>query len=44
MFDPHTCHSYYYYTRIANESPGIGTSTATAGFLLTPIEEMNLYK
>jgi len=44
VFGPHTRHSYYYYTQIANQSPGIGTSTATEGFLQTPIEEINLYK
>ena len=42
MFDSHTGHSEYYYTRIANESLGIGTSPATEGFLPTLIEEMNL--
>ena len=44
MFNAHTRHSYYYYTRIANQSPGIGTTTATEGFLPTPIDEINLYK
>ena len=44
LFDPHTRHSYYYCTRIANQSPGIGTSSATEGFQPTSIELMILYR
>jgi len=44
VFDPHTSYKYYYDTRIAHKSPGIGTSIATEGFLPTPTEEPNLYK
>jgi len=44
VFDPHTGDRHYYYPWIANQSAGNGTSTATEGFVPTPIEELNLYK
>ena len=44
MFDPHTRHSYYYYTTDRNKSLSNDKSNATVGFPLIIIESKILYQ